>query len=263
MGVVSMNKALIFFSGILLCFLGAMAILFAGGGLEARSDAEPHAGPATVSVPSDPGIGESDESIAFSFLDQNGKRFASKSLDGKVWVGSVFFSSCPSTCRAQNMKVAELQERYKDQPVEFVSLTCDPDVDDSATLNQYAAKFSADAERWHFLTGDLEQIKRVGGNRLGVAVDGKVHSDRLVLFDRDGKRVDSFRSLDVDQFQALKKEIDRQLARPAKVDASPKGDGSGASSDGESGGDGQTIDELEEDPKDDQQSEAVESDAGK
>lgn len=204
-----MNKMLIFFLGVLFLFVGGMAILFAsrrGGG--DGGDANHVA----IQPQEDEVIEDKGEPIEFSFLDQNGRRFESKTLDGKLWVGSIFFSTCPSTCRAQNLKVGELQTRYEGKDVEFVSITCDPEIDTPPTLNGYASKFSADAERWHFLTGDLDLIKRVGGNRFGITVDDKVHSDRLVLFDREGKRVNSFRSLEVDQFEALKKEIDRLLA---------------------------------------------------
>lgn len=206
-----MNKTLIFFTGLLFLFVGGMSVLFAmrGGSGSSSGDDTNHM---TVAEQTDEVIEDTGEPIEFSFLDQNGNRFESKSLDGKLWVGSIFFSSCPSTCRAQNMRVEELQDRYVGKDVEFVSITCDPEIDTSPTLNSYAQKFSADAERWHFLTGDLQLIKRVGGTRLGITVDDKVHSDRLVLFDRQGNRVNSYRSLEADQFVALTKEIDRRLA---------------------------------------------------
>lgn len=210
----SMNKVLLFFTALLFLFVGGMGILFASRGLdrnEGQSDIAIH-------EETDEVIQDAGEPVEFSFVDQNGKRFESKTLDGKLWVGSIFFSSCPSTCRAQNMKVADLQDRYRGKDVEFVSITCDPDVDTPAALNGYAQKFAADAERWHFLTGDLDLIKRVGGNRFGITVDDKVHSDRLVLFDREGNRVDSYRSLEPDQFVALTKELDRRLGEGSDAD---------------------------------------------
>jgi len=200
-----MNKALVFFAGLLLLFVGGMTILFAsrrGANTDSGISMESH---------EDVVIEDAGEPIEFSFLDQNGKRFDSASLDGKLWIGSIFFSTCPSTCRMQNMKVSELQRRYGDKGVEFVSITCDPEIDTPPTLNSYAQKFSADAEKWHFLTGDLGLIKRVGGNRFGITVDDKVHSDRLVLFDGEGTRIESYRSLEPDQFVALTEELDKRL----------------------------------------------------
>lgn len=205
-----MNKALVFFAGLLFLFVGGMTILFAS-----RRAADKEGSESNISMESheDIVVEDAGEPIEFSFLDQNGKRFESASLDGKLWIGSIFFSTCPSTCRMQNMRVAELQRRYADKGVEFVSITCDPEIDTPPTLNAYAQKFSADAEKWHFLTGDLGLIKRVGGSRFGITVDDKVHSDRLVLFDGEGKRIDSYRSLEPDQFVALTEELDRRLGQ--------------------------------------------------
>ena len=143
----------------------------------------------------------------FTLTDQKGRSFNSADLKGKVWVGSIFYASCPSTCRIQNTRVQELQKRFGDGGVQFVSVTCDPANDTPSKLNDYSKLFAADEEKWHFLTGDLELIKKIGGQGFGITVDDKVHSDRLILFDRDGRMVKTYRSLEPDQFAELIEEL--------------------------------------------------------
>jgi cytochrome oxidase Cu insertion factor (SCO1/SenC/PrrC family) len=136
----------------------------------------------------------------FRLTDQQGREFDSRSLDGKVWVGSVFFADCPSVCRAQNQRISELQHEFAELGVEFVSITCDPENDTPRRLADYSLIFNAQPDRWHFLTGDLALIRRIGSDMLQVAVEEEVHSDRLVVFGRDGKIAGSFRSTDRDEF---------------------------------------------------------------
>ena len=206
-----MKPALTFWSGLLLLFVGVMTIMYASGYLQQR-DAPPqadasHRDDAVESIsPAGPPIED------FRLEDQMGQSFDSESLAGKIWVGSVFFSTCPSTCRVQNMRVAELQQLYGDQGVEFVSITCDPERDTVAKLNEYSKMFGAKPDRWHFLTGEFDLIKRIGNDKFGIVVEKETHSDRLVLFDRDGKLVNSYRSTVPEQFAELKVELDRLLA---------------------------------------------------
>src|SRR5262245_55876221 len=44
----------------------------------------------------------------FELIDQNGQPFDSKSLAGKVWVGSFFFVSCPAICWRMNQALADV-----------------------------------------------------------------------------------------------------------------------------------------------------------
>ena len=69
----------------------------------------------------------------FKLTDQEGKEFNSESLKGKVWVGSIFFASCPGPCYKLNQALANIQADHSLADVRFVSITCDP------TTNQTAA----------------------------------------------------------------------------------------------------------------------------
>ena len=150
--------------------------------------------------------------MEFTLTDQTHKPFDSQQLKGKVWVGSIFFATCPSTCRMQNQQVQKLQHEFKDQGLQLVSITCDPEVDTPEKLLQYARLFNADSKVWHFLTGDIELIRKVGGRRFGITVDQKVHSDRLVLMGRDGEVIGTYRSLLPDQVVKLRSKLSELLS---------------------------------------------------
>lgn len=158
------------------------------------------------------GAAAAERLTSFQMTDQAGRKFDSTSLQGKIWIGSIFFTSCPSTCRVQNERVMELQRKFGDRGVEFVSVTCDPDHDTPAVLADYARIFAAQVEKWHFLTADAKLIKRVGNEMFGITVQGLTHSDRLVLFNRDGSIVGTYRSTDRDEVTKLSMKIDELLA---------------------------------------------------
>ena len=123
----------------------------------------------------------------FTLTERSGKEFHSRSLDGEVWVASVFFSACPSVCLELNKALAELQQEVRFSDVKFVSISCDPRNDTPGVLTAYAQRFAADKRRWLFCTGDLPYIERVARDMLQIAVQGVTHSERAVIFDRSGK----------------------------------------------------------------------------
>ena len=226
-----MSRSLKFWCALLFLFAGAMTLLFASGRIGGRGTADPQSMTVMESDPAedaehhqvnDDALEQGIEPLEeFSFTDQKGKKFSSESLKGKIWVGSIFFATCPGTCRIQNTRVAELQGEYGDQGVEFVSITCDPDKDTPAALNDYSKLFGAQPEKWHFLTGDFELARKIGEKKFGITVLPQTHSDRLVLFNRKGKMVGRYRSLELDQFKILKTEIEKLLGGevPAEGDA--------------------------------------------
>jgi cytochrome oxidase Cu insertion factor (SCO1/SenC/PrrC family) len=188
----------------------AVVVALLGGGCGPR--ALPPARPAAVKVgepvPDKPvlvGIAEAP----FQLTDQRGKEFDSARLAGKVWMGSIFFANCPGPCFRENQAVAEILADIKDPDFVAVSLTCDPENDTPPVLLRYAERFAADPERWKFLTGDLEVLRRVGQKTFGLTVELGVHSERGVVFDRR-------------EAEKLKKLIRTVLA---EADAAPATDG--------------------------------------
>ncbi len=167
----------------------------------------------------------------FVLTDQAGEPFDSASLHGKIWVGSFFFTSCPSACWRMNQALAAIQELSPSSDVRYVSITCDPDNDTPQALAKYAEHFKADPTRWTFLTGDLKVAEKFG-RQLKVDVVEKTHSDRAFLIDRKGQVRGRFRLTEADQVEMLKKLLAVVEAEPAD-DAKPGNGGAADASSGE------------------------------
>lgn len=151
----------------------------------------------------------------FTLTDQRGEAFDSKSLAGKVWMGSIFFANCPGPCFRENQAVAEILREIDHPDFMAVSLTCDPENDTPEVLRRYADRFEADPARWKFLTGDLAKIKEVGMGTFKLPVELGVHSERGVVFDRQGRLRGGYHLLDPDKVKLLVKLIREVLAEPA------------------------------------------------
>jgi len=156
-----------------------------------------------------PSIAELGE---LKFTDQTGQPFAFSKLANQVWVGSFFFASCPGPCRQINAAIGSLSQELAGKPIHFVSITVDPDNDTPQVLADYAKGFGADPNRWSFLTGDFANIRRVCADIFAMPIDRKVHTERLILVDRSGRRRGVFSTGDPAQMVALKRGIDKLLA---------------------------------------------------
>jgi len=141
----------------------------------------------------------------FVLTERSGKSYSSEQLLGHVWVASFFFASCPTTCLQQNQTVQKLANTYQD--VHFVSITCDPESDTPARLQEYASSFQARPDQWVFLTGELNYIRMIGQDAFKVLVDKQTHSNRLLLVDKWGKVRGRFDWNDPRQLETLNKKI--------------------------------------------------------
>jgi protein SCO1/2 len=126
----------------------------------------------------------------FTLTDQNGKAFASRSLDGRIWVADFIYSTCTGPCPRMSSLMRQVQaavSSYGD--VRLVSFTVDPERDTAPVLAQYAERYHAQAGRWSFLTGERETLHRLKREAFKLGdVDGSLnHSTRLVLVDRRGR----------------------------------------------------------------------------
>jgi len=136
----------------------------------------------------------------FSVTNQFGQVITKDSLKGKVWVANIIFSRCPGPCAQMTRQMVALQKTIPaDWPVQFVSLTTDPEFDNPAILGKYATKFGADQKRWWFLTGTkramvdlavkglmLTTLDKPEGER-DLPEDLFIHSTISVLVDGQGR----------------------------------------------------------------------------
>ncbi|MCP4125320.1 MAG: SCO family protein [Bacteroidetes bacterium] len=151
----------------------------------------------------------------FQFTDQHGYEFASTQLDDKVFVAYFFFTSCPTICYQMTLQMRRVQE-MTDQIENFdiVSFTVDPKRDTPEKLLNYANKFNASTNNWHFLTGVADTIYHLGWNGLlvGMGEDdespgGFIHSERFILVDKEKQIRGMYNGTDAGEVAQLVRDV--------------------------------------------------------
>lgn len=196
----------------------ATVVLLIAGAVGCRDQRAPAPKPAASEAPApvpakleEPGARVNE----FVLTDQAGEAFDSRSLAGKVWVGSVFFANCPGPCFRENQALADMLREIDSPDLVVVSLTCDPDNDTPEVLRRYAERFDADLSRWKFLTGDMATIKTIANESFRLPAEVGVHSERGVVFDRQGRLRGGFHLLQADRVDLLKQLVREVLDEPA------------------------------------------------
>ena len=96
----------------------------------------------------------------FEFEESMGGKVSRDSLKGHPWVASFVFTRCVTTCPVISRQMMELHKRIaKSNPeIRFVTFSVDPKYDTPEVLKGYSEIFTADHERWKFLTGDETKV---------------------------------------------------------------------------------------------------------
>jgi cytochrome oxidase Cu insertion factor (SCO1/SenC/PrrC family) len=91
----------------------------------------------------------------FILTNEFGQVVTRADLDKKILIVSFLFTSCSLTCPVVSKHMAEIQRlTANDADVRLVSFTVDPRSDTPPVLAKWGARFGADTNRWHFLTGN-------------------------------------------------------------------------------------------------------------
>lgn len=129
----------------------------------------------------------------FELRSQNDTLISSNELRDNILLVNFFFSTCPSVCPAMNYKVQQIQNRFKGyEYFQIISITVDPTHDSVPVLKAYEKRIGAIDGRWHFLTGDQEDIYELAKGFFTNAMEdsladgGYLHSENLLLVDWDG-----------------------------------------------------------------------------
>jgi protein SCO1/2 len=91
-------------------------------------------------------------------------------------------------------QMLRVYEKYKDdQRVVLLSHSIDPEHDTVEVLRDYGARLGIEADRWHLVTGNKEEIYNTA-KRYGLAAmedekapGGFIHSGSFTLVDRQGR----------------------------------------------------------------------------
>jgi protein SCO1/2 len=102
----------------------------------------------------------------FKLIDQRRRPLALSELRGKVVAVNFIYTSCalPSFCLRIANDFGVLQKRFKarlGRDLVLLTVTFDPVHDTPDVLAEYARRWDADAESWHFLTGPVPDVQKV------------------------------------------------------------------------------------------------------
>lgn len=159
----------------------------------------------------------------YELISENGQRFGSKDLAGRVYLANFVFSRCPSVCPKMLSDLQKVQKRVRGtgKKVAIVTFTVDPEHDNEKVLFDLARKYDANPFTWTFLTGpDKEALFKLykDGFKVGVEQNPQdlfdiAHSEKIVLVDGEN-RVRGYYSFDTDSINKLMIDVGLLINRP-------------------------------------------------
>jgi protein SCO1/2 len=96
-----------------------------------------------------------------SLVDQDGRPFSFRQLQGHTVSLNFIFTSCPVSCPLQTQALTQVQRTMAEAGetrVRLVSVTMDPARDTPEVLRRYAMTLGANLAGWSFVTGAPEEI---------------------------------------------------------------------------------------------------------
>lgn len=127
----------------------------------------------------------------FTLIDQNGDRLTNEDMRGKIVVYAFDYTACSSPCRSTTPTLQALQPQAEGLdtggvPIQFVTISVDPQRDSSSVLHEYARAAGAHPGFWHFATTtDLVALKNIVGGGFEVyyepQADGAIQLDPVFM----------------------------------------------------------------------------------
>ena len=118
-----------------------------------------------------------------------GEKVTNETFKDDIYVVDFFFTSCPGICPVMTKNMLRIYEKYDD--IKFMSHSIDQKRDDIPKLKKYANKIGiTNDEKWHFVQGTDEGIKRMAKNYMILAYEdttvagGFEHGGQFVLIDK-------------------------------------------------------------------------------
>ena len=144
------------------------------------------------------------------WTDQHGARRTLRSLEGRVQVVAMVYTSCAYACPRIMLDMkrieAELGPEYADD-VGFLIISIDPERDTPERLAGFARGSRLDPLRWTLLTGtdgDVRELAVLLGVQYRETAPGEwVHSNLITVLDRSGEIVHRQLGLGTDPAEAL------------------------------------------------------------
>lgn len=150
----------------------------------------------------------------FSFTNQYKETISQKNTEGKIYIADFFFATCQNICPAMSAQLIRVQEAIKnDNDILILSHTVNPMHDTTEVLFEYAGKYQAIKDKWHFLTGAKKDINSLAEKSYLVSAqddgtpEGFVHSEKFLLIDKQRRIRGMYDGTDSLQVDLLIKDI--------------------------------------------------------
>ena len=127
----------------------------------------------------------------FSFYNQDSTKVTRDTFDNAIYVADFFFTTCPTICPImQNNLLLVYNEFSENKNVKYLSHTINPEYDNTKTLKKYAERLGVSSDRWHFVTGEIEDIYEIAKDSYMISAledenepGGFLHSGTFLLID--------------------------------------------------------------------------------
>ncbi|MTI20030.1 SCO family protein [Fulvivirga sp. RKSG066] len=152
----------------------------------------------------------------FRFVNQDSSWVTDETFEGKIYVSDFFFTSCPTICPIMKTQMLRVYDSTKtNDDVMILSHTIDPKHDTVAVLKEFANRLGVSSEKWHFVTGEKDEIYKIGQTSYMVSAvedptepGGFIHSGAFILVDRKGRVRGLYDGTKADQVDKLIRDID-------------------------------------------------------
>ncbi len=151
----------------------------------------------------------------FNLTNQYGETVNNKTVANKIYVADFFFATCQSICPEMSTNLKDVQKAFEnDDSLLILCHTVNPSHDTVEVLNAYGETYGAKKNKWHFLTGNKKQIYDLAKESYLVnaleqdgSAEGFLHSELLLLIDKQGRIRGMYDGTDKVQVQKLIKDI--------------------------------------------------------
>lgn len=128
----------------------------------------------------------------FKFVDQDSSEVTNETFKDKIYVTDFFFTSCRTICPKMKTQMLRVYDSVENDPeVLLLSHTIDPEYDTVGLLKDFAERLGVQSDKWHFVTGDKEQIYKIAQTSYFATAledksepDGFIHSGAFLLIDK-------------------------------------------------------------------------------
>ena len=131
----------------------------------------------------------------FQFINQDSLTVSEEIFAGKIYVADFFFINCPEICPNMTAQMNRVYKKFEENPnVLLLSHSIDTRNDSVPALKSYAEKLGVPTKKWHFVTGERDQIYQLAKEKYYIstmedanAEGGYLHNQKFILIDQKGR----------------------------------------------------------------------------